>query len=230
MLKKILGIDSSFTDIMGKLADLVFLSVLWLLCCLPVITFATSTSALYYTTMKCIRRERGTVGKEFFGFFKSNWKTGIGVSLCYFVLGALAVLNIRAVGQMKAAAGLYLFYRVESLWVGLLFVFLTIYLFPVFSRFEYGIIEGLKMSLLLSVRHIVRSVVMTVLFLGIVFAVLRFPVAVLVLPAVWMLLLSYLMEKIFMKYMREPEEGEEIPWYWEKTKKFVQDNEKEQSK
>lgn len=229
MLKKIFGIDSSFTDIMGKLADLVLLSVLWLLCCLPVVTFATSTSALYYTTMKCIRRERGTIGKEFFGFFKSNWKTGIGVSLCYFVLGVLALLNIRAVGQMEAGSGLYVFYRVESLWVGLLFVFLSIYLFPVFSRFEYGIIEGVKMSLLLSVRHIVRSVVMAVLFGGVVFAVLRFPTAVLILPALWMLILSYLMEKIFVKYMKEPEEGEEIPWYWEKTKKFVQDNEKEQS-
>ena len=229
MLKKIFGIDSSFTDIMGKLADLVLLSVLWLLCCLPAVTFATSTSALYYTTMKCIRRERGTIGKEFFGFFKSNWKTGIGVSLCYFVLGALVVSNIRAVGQMEAGSGLYVFYRVESLWVGLLFVFLSIYLFPVFSRFEYGVIEAVKMSLLLSVRHIVRSVVMAVLFGGVVFAVLRFPAAVLILPALWMLILSYLMEKIFVKYMKEPEEGEEIPWYWEKTKKFVQDNEKKQS-
>lgn len=224
MLKKMFGVDSSFTGIMGKLADLVILSVLWIFCSLPVVTFATSTSALYYTTMKCIRRERGTIRQEFFGFMKSNWKMGIGASLCYFFLGALAVLNIRAVGQMEAGSGLYVFYRVESMWVGLLFVFLSIYLFPVFSRFEYGVFEGVKMSLILSVRHIIYSVIMTVLFGLIVFLVLRFPVAILILPAFWMLLLSCLMEKIFVKYMKEPEEGEEIPWYWEGTGRFVQDD------
>lgn len=85
------------------------------------------------------------------------------------------------------------------------------------------------MSLLLSVRHIVWSIIMAVLFGGVVLVILRFPMAILILPAVWMLVLSYLMEKIFVKYMKEPEEGEEIPWYWEGTKKFVQDNEKNQS-
>lgn len=229
MLKKIFGIDSNFTGVMEKLADLVILSVLWIVSSLPVITLAASTSALYYTVVKCIRRGRGTLSREFFGFFRSNWRRGIGVSLCYFFLGALAVLNIRAVGQMETGSGLYVFYKAESLWVGLLFVFLSIYLFPVFSRFEYGIWEGVKMSLLLSVRHIIYSLIMTVIFGGIIFVGLRFFAAILFLPAFWMLILSYLMERIFVKYMKEPKEGEAIPWYWEGTKKFARDEEEEKA-
>ena len=42
-----LKIDNPFFRFMGKLGDLVILSVLWLLCCLPVVTIGASTTALF---------------------------------------------------------------------------------------------------------------------------------------------------------------------------------------
>lgn len=82
------------------------------------------------------------------------------------------------------------------------------------------------MSLLLSWRHTIVSLVMTMGFGSVAWLIFRFPVSVLILPGIWMFFLSFGMERIFRKYMKEPEEGEEIPWYWEDRKEIVQDNEK----
>ena len=52
-------------EMVGKLADVVILSILWLLCCIPVITIIPAGAALYYTVMKNLRRGRGNLGKVF---------------------------------------------------------------------------------------------------------------------------------------------------------------------
>ena len=54
--------DSKLFQLLLRVSDLVALSLLWLLCSLPVITIGASTSALYYTAMKLVcQRGDGTV-------------------------------------------------------------------------------------------------------------------------------------------------------------------------
>lgn len=48
--------DSKLFQLLLRVSDLVALSLLWLLCSLPVITIGASTSALYYTAMKLVRQ------------------------------------------------------------------------------------------------------------------------------------------------------------------------------
>lgn len=216
----------NFTYCMEKLADLILLSFAWLICSLPVVTVAVSSSALYYAVVKNVRKERGTALHEFFGFFKANWKQGIGVSLSYILLGVLAAANIRAVSRLDQSSLMYAVYRVESLWIGLMFVFLSVYLFPVFSRFEYGVFEGIKVSILMSLRHMLSSLVLAAVLAFTAVLTARYPVLALIFPGLWMLFLSLRMEKIFVKYMKMPQDGEDIPWYWEDEEKIVQGNEK----
>lgn len=224
MLKRIFGIDSSFTDIMGKFADIVLVSFLWLLFSIPIITIATSTSAMYYAAVKGIRKERGTPSKEFLRFFKENWKQGIGLGIIYIGLGGLVGFNYYAVSYMDRDSLLYTIYRIEALWVIVLFIFLTLFLFPVFSRFEHGSFECIKTGLLLAVKHIVSSIFMTIALCAVVLLSARYPILIIFSPASTTLLFSLRIEKILRKYMKEPQEGEPIPWYWEDTRKVVQDD------
>lgn len=215
MLGKIFGTEGSFTAVMSKVADIVLVSALWFICSLPVVTFATSTSALYYAVVKGIRKERGTPTKEFLYFFKTNWKQGVVISLLYELMAALVVLNYIAVTKMEGASGLYSIYKVESLWVMVMFIFLTIYLFPVFSRFEYTGVECIKASILMAIRHTLSSLVMLVVLVAAGLLVIRFPILIFCIPGVLVLLFSLRIEKIFRKYMKKPEEGEIVPWFWD---------------
>ena len=59
---------------LGKVVDIVWLSLLWLLCCLPVVTIGASSTALYYTVHKTIRGSRGYTTRTFFTALKDNFK------------------------------------------------------------------------------------------------------------------------------------------------------------
>ena len=50
------GKFSRLSEVLSGLIDLIFAGLLWLLCSLPVVTLGASTTALYYTVMKCIRQ------------------------------------------------------------------------------------------------------------------------------------------------------------------------------
>lgn len=215
MLRKIFGTEGRFTGLMTKFADLVLVNILWLISSLLVVTFATSTSALYYAVVKGIRKERGTPTKEFLHFFKTNWKQGVGISLIYYILAAVVAFNYFAVTKMDPSSWLYTVYRVESLWVVAMFIFLTIFLFPVFSRFEYGVVECIKVSLLMAVKHTISSLVMLAVLVVAVLFVAKYPIFLIVIPGLLDLVFSMRIEKIFRKYMKKPEEGEIIPWYWD---------------
>lgn len=47
--------DSKLFQLLLRVSDVVALSLLWLLCSLPILTLGASTSALYYTAMKLVR-------------------------------------------------------------------------------------------------------------------------------------------------------------------------------
>lgn len=215
MLGKIFGVEGGFSNIMGKFADIVLLNILWIVCCLPIVTCASSSAALYYSVVKGIRKERGTPTKEFLRFFRSNWKKGIAVSVLYIAAAFLVILNCIAVRGMGNTSVPGVFYQAEALWVVILFVFLSVFLFPVFSRFDYRHVECMKTSLFISVRHTLSSIIMAFVLGFAVLLTARYPVLVFVLPGIVELIFSFRIERIFKKYMQKPEEGAEVPWYWE---------------
>ena len=62
--------DNKFFRFMNKVADGFYVSILWILFCIPIVTAGASTTALYYTVHKSLRRNRGYVWKNFWESFK----------------------------------------------------------------------------------------------------------------------------------------------------------------
>lgn len=205
----------SFMEVMGDAGNLIAVSVVWLVCSIPLITLGTSTSALYYAVVKSVRKGFGYPVREFLSYFKKNWKQGIIVSIGYDLLGILVVLQGWAAYHMPYEKTVLRVYQVVSIWFVFLLIALTIYLFPVFSRFVFGTVDTLKMALFLSVRHIVSTVIMAVLLIAGILCCMKIFALIIIIPGLFMLLISYRMEIIFRKYMEKPEEGEEAPWYWQ---------------
>ena len=73
--------DSAYTQIMTKIFNIFWLSILWLLCCIPVITIGASTIALYYVMLKLVKDEETTVTREFFHSFKQNFLQSLPVTV-----------------------------------------------------------------------------------------------------------------------------------------------------
>ena len=51
--------DNAFIIFLNKLADMVILSALFCVCCLPVFTIGAADAALYHTVVKVLRHNQG---------------------------------------------------------------------------------------------------------------------------------------------------------------------------
>ena len=83
------NLENGFFSFMGKFWDMILLSIIWVLCCIPIITIGPATTAMYYATVKVIRRERGYVLREFFRSFKDNLKLGLISAFIFLSISSL---------------------------------------------------------------------------------------------------------------------------------------------
>lgn len=89
MLTSFFNPDNAFWSTINKLIDLVVLSLLWALCCLPVVTIGPACIALYYAVVKAVRKQRSYSAREFFRAFRVNFKKGLIIWLVLLGLGLM---------------------------------------------------------------------------------------------------------------------------------------------
>ena len=190
MMKKLLDVEGPVFGFLEKCGQLIVLSVLWLLGCLPVITLCSSCGALYRGVTLSVRGGQGSTVKEFWKGFRENLLTGIALSLI--LLGALAALE---------GISIYLFGSVMPTGVicvlMILDLFLLVYTGPVMDRFRLGVVETIKLSFVLSLQYAHYTFVFLIGTLALaVLQVYILPMAtILFLPGLWCFVCSFLMEK-----------------------------------
>ena len=69
-MNRFFNMDNKFFVFMGRVADLLLLNFLCILCCIPVVTAGASITALYYVTLKMARDEESYIARSFFRSFK----------------------------------------------------------------------------------------------------------------------------------------------------------------
>lgn len=84
---KLFSMDGKFLETFNKITDLVTLNILWLLCCIPIITIGASTSALYQVTLQIAENRDSYITKEFFKAFRENFRQATIVWLAVIVTG-----------------------------------------------------------------------------------------------------------------------------------------------
>ena len=176
---KFFNYDSPIMTTINKVVDCFFLSLMWLVFSIPLVTIGASTTALYYTVNKVIRHDRSSIWKEFWGSFKQNFNQSTIVWLILCVLYYILFTNC----------------IILMLW--------TSYLFPYIARFTNTTKNILKISGFLFVRHFLTSLLLVVLFtVALVIIYLFFP-AIFLVPAFYMLVAGFLLENVFKRYMSE---------------------------
>lgn len=211
------NMDNGVFTFLGKVFDIMILSFIYLLFCIPIVTIGPATTALYYTVVKVIRKNRGYVFREFFKSFRENFKVGAIAGTILVLLGLLLFVNLRVTKGMNTTMASVLSYMYLS---GEFLLLCTgIYLFPVLSRFQLGVVQLFKTSFLLAVKHLPTTFLLVVL--AIVTALGSYMTILLTLfaPALFYLVASFLLERIFKKYTPKEEEDSEHPrkdeWYLE---------------
>ena len=134
---------------LGKLADLVFCNVLFLLCSLPVFTMGASLAALYDCTLRISAdTEEQIIVLQFLRAFRRDFKTA--TKLWLICLGAIALLTGYRFAVSAMAGELQRVYRVTFWFLAFVFLAGFQYIFPLQARYEMGVKAILKNAWLLA--------------------------------------------------------------------------------
>lgn len=201
---------------MVKVANMIIVSLYWVICCLPVVTVLPACAALYHTVSKVIFGNGNGVTKDFFSAFKAALRPGVALTLLLEVVGALVAFGIYTGLQIWDAGMFGTVYMAAGILIGFICLTSLIYVAPTLSRFEGGISIILRLSVYFAMKNQFRSA-WYVILLGLAFwSVEFFPLLLLVMPALYSDLIRPGTEKVMNGYIQlagleETEAEETLP-------------------
>lgn len=212
-MDRLFNMDNKFFVFMGRVADLIILNLLCLLCCIPIVTAGASITAMFYVTLKMVRNEESYIVKSFFKSFKQNFKQATIIHLIMLVTALLLFFDLRIVNQLEGTVGQVL--HVIFIAFMLLYLMIFLYIYPVLSKFYNTTRNTFVNSFLMAIRHLPYTILMLVIS-AIPAAFLFIPNAA-VFSSVLMLFIllgfatvaycnSYFFVKIFDNYIPKEEE------------------------
>lgn len=140
---------------LGKMADLIWLNILMIICCIPIITAGASITAMYTITIKMVNKEEGYITKGFLKAFKENFKQATIIWLIIIVIAALFYGDYRIIfyAGMEFPKAIIIF-----LIAILVIAYSTyLYIFPLLARYENTTKNVFKNSFLLSVSNFPKT-------------------------------------------------------------------------
>lgn len=157
-MNKIFDQNSPFWKAMGRVFDVFVLNILWLLCCLPVFTIGPATTALFYSLFGIIRGDGGYVSRDFFKSFKQNFKQGVKLGVPMTLLGLFLAADMYLC--YHSGRGIYSFFLFFFIVIFVLWVAVTLYAFPLLSKFERTNKEILIWAFTLCIKHFPKTIYM----------------------------------------------------------------------
>lgn len=208
MFRNLLKPDSALMITMTRITDCIFLSLFWLLCCIPVVTVGASFAALYDASYRTFRKNERNSWQRFFGVFRENWKAGIVPSVVFLAAswgllkGVIALWNLAVAGTMS-----WMLFAALAFVAVLLLGMLSI-LFPMLSRFENSLSALLKNTVFLAMANLPGTVVLGAINVVTVFLCARLVVPLFFLPSLAALFGSFAIEPMFRPFMNDENAAE----------------------
>lgn len=201
MFKSLFKPDSSLMITMNWITDCIFLSLFWLLGCVPVVTVGASFAALYDAAYRGYRQGEKNSWQRFLQVYRENWKAGIGPTVVLFVV--VFSLGKTLIGLWNSAVAGDLSWTVFSgcAFIGVLLFGILSIMFPMLSRFENSFAALLKNTVFMGAANLPRTLALGAVNAATVFVCIRFVVPVFFLPALAALIGSLFIEPMFKPYM-----------------------------
>lgn len=147
--------ENKFWNFIAKITDACLISILWLICSLPLITVGASTAALYDFTMNQVKDREGAIIKSFFASFRANFKKATVIWLIE--VGGIVFLAY----DIIAAWNLYLNTGIPGLLLlsavacfTLIFLSCLMYVYPLQAVFNFPLKKTLGNSFIMAMANL----------------------------------------------------------------------------
>ncbi len=153
---KFFSVDSPFYRFATRIADIMILNLLWIICSIPIVTIGASTTAVYYVCLKMVKDEETYIVKSFFKSFKENFKQATILWLLFVGISGIMGVNYYYLFKMSESENMLL--KGLTILVTILYVFSFLYAFPLLARYENRLHKIIMNSMMISIRYLDRTI------------------------------------------------------------------------
>ena len=210
-LGKFFQMDNPVMVTLSRITDILWVSIIFLAFCIPIITIGDAITSLYYVCSKVIRHGESYVWREFWRSFKTNFKQSTIYWVLLVLIYWLLIWNINYLGLNSSTkhgtggvlAAIYLV-------VMIVLACLSLNVFPIISRFDNKFLVTLRFGLFCTFRHILHTLIIFILvfFAGmLVYVQWATPTMIfaIVLPGLVGFISTYPMDHVLKKYQPKSE-------------------------
>lgn len=157
---KIFDLESPVFTFLSKMADLIWLNILTVVCSIPVFTIGASLTALNYVVLKMVRNEEGYINKSFFKSFKQNFKQA---TIIWLIILAVIIVLAGDFYILKYATFEFPdWLRIILFAVAVILLIAVMHVFPVLAKFENTIKNTFKNSFLMGILSLPKTILMII--------------------------------------------------------------------
>ena len=150
--------DNPLMRALGKLADLVILNFLTIICSIPLFTIGASVTACYYCTVKITKDEESYIWKDFFKSFRLNFRQSTAIwliNVIFLSIYGADFLILTGGSIVDISTGI----RVFILLTGIVLAAFMVYVYPLQSHFENPVKITIKNAFLLALANLPYTIV-----------------------------------------------------------------------
>lgn len=151
-----LHIESPLMKKLGIMADLLILNLVTLVCCLPIVTAGAAFTAMHYVLLKIVRGEEGYVVKTFFRAFRENLLQGTILWIIMVVVYAALFVDWRILRMQGNEFPVFM--NILLLAAVIIIYLISLYIFPILSRYQNTVPGTIKAALTMSVVGTIRTI------------------------------------------------------------------------
>ena len=159
-MAKLFDYNNPVWRFMGKIADFFMLTIVWVVCSIPIVTIGGSTSALYYVVLKIVKNHEQYMIRSIFRYMKENFVSSTVVWIIVLALGFIPVVGFFMLNQMGVREASFLFWMLVV--VTFIYLMFVAVVFPLSARLDADVLKLIFMSFMVSVKHFAWTFFMVV--------------------------------------------------------------------
>ena len=192
--------ENRFWMFMDKVTDAVMISLLWLVCSLPVITMGAATTAVFQFTLHQVRDEEGYVWKSFFKAFRQNFRQATVLWLGGLAVGVFLAADLYFCLRIPVPGTLRLALMAGIGCLGLVFLLTMMYVLPLIACFQVETKAAIRDSFVMAVGNLPVSLLILAVY-GVFFVLACYrPGAAVFCVGLAIFVSSYLFHFVFRRY------------------------------
>ena len=192
--------DTPVLLMLAKACNIILLTLVWAVCCAPVVTIGAATTALYTVMWRISAEQDVRVIREFWDAMRTNWKVATASWGIMLLVGLLLAGNMVALSGVQAPPALLTLMKGAAGLVLISYLIVLHYLFAGIAKYYVTISQAFKNAWLWGMASLPRTLVLFCLSAVSVILVYFLEWLSIVLLAYTIYLQAVILNHIFLQY------------------------------